>query len=32
MHVQACQSDGQCTTKVLPEPIKVWLLESTLGK
>ncbi len=32
VHVQACQSDGKCTTKVLPEPIKVWLLESTLGK
>lgn len=30
--VTACQSDGKCTTKTLPNPIKVWLLESTLGK
>lgn len=30
INVTACQSDGQCTTKTLPQPVKVWLLESTL--
>ena len=30
--VTACQSDGKCTTKTLTTPVKVWLLESTLGK
>jgi hypothetical protein len=30
--VEACQSDGKCTTKRLPEVIRVWLLESTLGR
>ncbi|WP_231854280.1 hypothetical protein [Anaerolinea thermophila] len=30
VHVTACQSDGKCTTKVLPNPIKVYLLESRL--
>ena len=28
--VTACQSDGKCTTKTLPEPVAVWLLESRL--
>lgn len=32
VNVTACQSDGKCTTKTLPNPIKVWLLESTLGR
>ncbi len=31
IHVTACQSDGQCTTKTLPEPVKVWLMEVTLS-
>lgn len=30
--VTACQADGQCTTKTLPDPVKVWLLDSSLGK
>ncbi len=30
VNVTACQSDGKCTTKTLPEPIRVWLLESRL--
>lgn len=30
INVTACQSDGKCTTKTLPQPVKVWLLESTL--
>jgi hypothetical protein len=30
VNVTACQSDGKCTTKTLPTPVKVWLLESTL--
>jgi hypothetical protein len=29
--VTACQSDGQCTTKTLPEPISVWLMETRLA-
>jgi hypothetical protein len=29
--VQACQSDGKCTTKSFPEPIRVWLLDTTLS-
>ncbi len=28
--VTACQSDGQCTTKTLPQPVLVWLLEVRL--
>lgn len=28
--VTACQSDGQCTSKTLPEPVLVWLLEVRL--
>ncbi len=31
IHVTACQSDGKCTTKTLPEPVKVWLMEVTLS-
>jgi hypothetical protein len=31
IHVTACQSDGQCTTKTLPEPVKVWLMEVILS-
>lgn len=31
IHVTACQSDGKCTTKTLPEPVKVWLMENTLS-
>jgi hypothetical protein len=31
IHVTACQSDGQCTTKTLPEPVKVWLMETVLS-
>ncbi|WP_322508705.1 hypothetical protein [Anaerolinea sp.] len=27
IHVTACQSDGKCTTKTLPQPVKVWLME-----
>ncbi len=30
VNVTACQSDGKCTAKTLPEPIRVWLLESRL--
>ncbi len=30
--VTACQSDGQCTTKTLPEPVAVWLMEITLSE
>jgi len=30
VHVTACQSDGKCTTKVLPNPIKVYLMETRL--
>lgn len=28
--VNVCQSDGKCTSKTLPEPISVWLLETRL--
>lgn len=31
VHVQACQSDGKCTTKTLPTPITVWLMENALS-
>ncbi len=31
IHVTACQSDGKCTTKTLPEPVKVWLMEVILS-
>lgn len=30
--VTACQSDGKCTTRTLPIPLTVWLMESSLGK
>ncbi len=30
--VTACQTDGKCTTKTLPQPITVWLLETKLGR
>lgn len=30
VHVEACQSDGKCTTKTLPDLVSVWLLESRL--
>lgn len=29
--VTACQSDGKCTTKTLPQPVSVWLMENTLS-
>lgn len=29
--VTACQSDGKCTTKTLPDPISVWLMETRLA-
>ncbi len=31
INVTACQSDGQCTTRTLPEPVKVWLMENILS-
>ncbi len=31
INVTACQSDGQCTTKTLPNPVVVYLIENTLS-
>ncbi len=31
INVTACQSDGKCTTKTLPNPVVVYLMENTLS-